>query len=285
MITRLTGTLESLDKHGAVIAPVGQAGVGFEILLPGYLTDFLLTGGGPTGLIGRVVTLCTLNYLESQNQGASFVPRLIGFGSAQERSFFELLTSVKGLGNRRGLRALAMEPGMIARAIVERDTRVLQKLPEIGPKLAESIVHELKSKAEPFVALRARVEVGPAESLHAPAAIEVDQPSRATLMVEVKEVVSPGALSGSNGEDPTTERAGPKRRAKSLAATGEADKGQASAPTPPVRQTVQALIALGEQPMEAERMVARALDRATSAGDLEQVLTTAGLLSAAYASR
>jgi hypothetical protein len=52
-----------------------------------------------------------------------------------------------------------------------------------------------------------------------------------------------------------------------------------------VRQTVQALIALGEQPMEAERMVARALDRAASAGELEQVLTAAGLLSAAYASR
>jgi Holliday junction DNA helicase RuvA len=285
MITRLTGTLESLDKHGAVIMPAGQTGVGFEVLLPGYLADFLLTSGGPTGLVGRLVTLCTLNYLESQNQGASFVPRLIGFGSAQERAFFELLTSVKGLGNRRGLRALAMEPGLIARAIVERDTRVLQKLPEIGPKLAESIVHELKSKAEPFVSLRARVEVGAADSSRTRAANEADRSGAAMLMVEVKEVVSPGALSEPSREDSTHARAVTKRQTKSRAASGETDKTQASAPTPPVRQTVQALIALGEQPMEAERMVARALDRAASAGELEQVLTAAGLLSAAYASR
>ena len=50
---------------------------------------------------------------------------------------------------------------------------------------------------------------------------------------------------------------------------------------------MQALIALGEQPLDAERMVARAIDRARSRGpeSLDSIRSTAALLSAAYQSR
>lgn len=291
MITRLTGTLEALEKLHAVIAPDGPgAAIGYEVLLPGYLSDLLLTTGGPSGNIGRTITLHTLHYLEGVNQGSSFTPRIIGFGSVQERAFFDLLTTVKGLGNRRALRALAIEPGMVARAIVERDTRILQKLPEIGPKLAESIVHELKSKADAFVSLRARVEVldsAPHLPRTAPASPNTNSSTVLTLgsLIESKETVSPGATAGKPAaEEPAKHKRG------SAATNGQTSPrsgptADAVPPTPPVRQTVQALIALGEQPIEAERMVARAVDLAAGAGELERVLSTAGLLSAAYAAR
>lgn len=302
MITRVTGILESLEQHAAVLVPTGaigaaDGGIAYEVLIPAYLSALLTIGApsvsaGPAGqeggLLGRVITLHTLHYFEGVNQGSSFVPRLIGFGSTSERDFFELLTTVKGLGNRRALRALAIEPGQVARAIVERDTRVLQRLPEIGPKLAEAVVHELKSKAEAYVALRARVDVGAVAgrmNLVAPSALP------ATAVIETKEAVrsnpqtsSPVAGGGSDGGNGSKG----KRRVRA-APNGEGAGAGVDAPpvqtTPPVRQTVQALIALGEQPMEAERMVARAVDRAASAGELSRVCDAAGLLTAAYQSR
>lgn len=275
MITRLTGTLESIDGSTAVLAASGA--VAYEVLLPAYLARFLEAGDGLSGgdsgrsAAGRVVRLHTLHYLESHNQGASFTPRLIGFGSPKEREFFELLTEVKGLGNRRALRALTVEPGVVARAIVERDTRVLQKLPEIGPKLAESLVHELKSKADEFVSLRVRVELVALDG--ASAAPEV---SRGPV-IETKALRTESAA---GGPEPAQARSGKSRKGSSDAS------GQQEPPrTPPVRATVQALVALGEPPLEAERMVARAVDRAAAAGDLSPVLDTSALLAAAYAAR
>ncbi len=128
------GILIAADSSAATIASA-SGDLAYEVLLPAYLTEFLLAPERPSP-IGARLTLHTLHYLDSLNQGSSFIPRLVGFGSPRERDFFELLTTVKGLGNRRALRALAIEPGMVARAIVERDNRVLQRLPEIGfPKV------------------------------------------------------------------------------------------------------------------------------------------------------
>lgn len=148
MIVRLSGILESLDGNQAVVAPPSGDGPGlaYEVLLPAYLARRL----AEQGAIGRPVTFATLQYLEGQGQATSFVPRLLGFASAREREFFELFTTVKGLGNKRALRALAAEPGEIAAAIASRDTRRLKQLPEIGPRLAETIVAELRGKVEAF---------------------------------------------------------------------------------------------------------------------------------------
>src|SRR5712671_6350629 len=90
-------------------------------------------------------------YLEGQGQGTSFVPRVLGFATPREREFFELFTTVKGLGNKRALRALAREPVEIAGAIAEKNTRALQELPEIGKRLAETVIAELTGKVEKFV--------------------------------------------------------------------------------------------------------------------------------------
>lgn len=150
MITRIAGILEGIDEHSATLAPSErepEAGVSvaYEVLLPGYLAQRL------RAQVGRRVALVTLQYLESQGQGASFIPRLVGFASAHERDFFEVFTTVKGIGNRKALRALAIDPAAVARAIVGKDARALQQLPEIGKRLAETIIAELSGKVESYL--------------------------------------------------------------------------------------------------------------------------------------
>ncbi|MHC4615999.1 MAG: Holliday junction branch migration protein RuvA [Planctomycetota bacterium] len=84
----------------------------------------------------------------------SLLPRLIGFGSTEERAFFELLTTVKGLGMRKALRALRLPYRAVARAIATEDLEVLTSLPEIGRRTAQTIVAELGGKVDRFLELK-----------------------------------------------------------------------------------------------------------------------------------
>ena len=69
MISRLTGTLESLEAAAAHLAsPDGS--FAREVLIPAYVAPSLAPK------IGQTVTLITLEYLEGQGQGTSFIPRL-----------------------------------------------------------------------------------------------------------------------------------------------------------------------------------------------------------------
>jgi len=79
---------------------------------------------------------------------AAFLPRLIGFSTPEQRRFFELFTTVKGLGPRRALRALRAPFEHVAGAIAARDAKFLQSLPEIGKRLAETIIAELHGKVD-----------------------------------------------------------------------------------------------------------------------------------------
>lgn len=159
MITRLEATLEGITRDGIpalTLAPVGLGGVAVEALVPVYLADRL------EGAEGRAVTLHTRTILEGQAQGTSFVPRLIGFGSREERAFFECFTSVKGLGVRKALRAQAVEPGAIAAMIIAKDAKGLTQLPEIGKRLAETMIAELSGKVERYAG-DAIIEPAPGE--------------------------------------------------------------------------------------------------------------------------
>jgi len=147
MIARIKGILESVEGSKAIIAiPLGAgAEVAHEVLIPAALGPALLERlGGP-------VTLHTLEWFESSSQGASFVPRLLGFGTTQDRRFFELFTTVKGVGTKKALKAMARPVGEIARAIADRDVKALQELPEIGKRMAETVVAELHGKVDDFV--------------------------------------------------------------------------------------------------------------------------------------
>jgi holliday junction DNA helicase RuvA len=155
MITRLIGMLDSIEGTSATVTPQGGAhgaspatpsdGVSYEVMLPAYFANRL------EERIGQTITFHTRQHLEAIGQGSSFIPRLLGFPSIGDRRFFELFTTVKGLGSRRALRAMAEPPGSIASAITAHDTKALQKLPEIGKRLAETIVAELDGKVALYV--------------------------------------------------------------------------------------------------------------------------------------
>lgn len=142
MISRVDGTLESVADGRALVR---QGQTVLEVLVPACDEMRLASQ------VGEAVSFHTLHYLESQGQGASYWPRLIGFATPDDRAFFDLFTSVKGIGNRKALRSLQLPIGTIAEAIANRDIGLLVTLPEIGRKTAETIVVELKEKVGRFI--------------------------------------------------------------------------------------------------------------------------------------
>ncbi len=112
----------------------------FEVLVPPVVSEEL------AGRVGESITLHTREVYESQGQGSSFVPRVLGFMTLDERTLFELLTTVKGFGPRKALRSMAAPASRFARAIAEGDSAFLKGLPEIGKRTAETMILDLKDK-------------------------------------------------------------------------------------------------------------------------------------------
>jgi holliday junction DNA helicase RuvA len=234
MIGRITGILESLDEMTALLAPAPPPpapplspgahgggptdGIAYELMIPAFLEPGLRLK------IGQRITLVTFHYFDSPNQGATFIPRLIGFLSPRDRDFFELFTTVKGIGNRKALRAMALEPAKIAAAIAAKDAKGLTQLPEIGKRLAETIIAELSGKVEAYLS------AGELTTLNAGAA------GKPTLSTD-----------------------------------------------PVMEETIDALVALGENRNEAEIVVVRTREAGKRHG--KEFRSSNELLSAVYASR
>lgn len=147
MISEIQGILRGVEG-GAASVRVGE-GFTYEVLVSTF------TAARLGDSIGQQVTLYTLYYLESQNQGATLLPRLAGFLTPDDRRFFELFTTTKGIGNRKALRAMTLSTDQIAAAIADRDLPLLQSLPEVGRRTAETIVATLYGKVDRFVSAAA----------------------------------------------------------------------------------------------------------------------------------
>jgi len=150
MISRIEGILERVDENGRAEIRVGD--VWYTVLIPGCDQQRL------AGAEGERVVFHTLQYLEGAAQGGNLIPRLIGFATARDRAFFELFTTVKNIGNRKALRALQLPFSRIAEAIASKDAKLLQSLPEIGKRSAETIIAELDGKVERFIDPGVRLE-------------------------------------------------------------------------------------------------------------------------------
>jgi len=137
MIVRLQGTLLETDDSSIVI---DRGGVGYEVLVPSYALQEL------AACRGREVTLHTMEYLEGAAAGGNLIPRMIGFLHPEDRSFFRVFVTVKGVGVRKGLKALAAPVAQIAADIERGDSAALARLPGIGRRTAETIVAELRGK-------------------------------------------------------------------------------------------------------------------------------------------
>lgn len=141
MITRIRGELAEITKQSALIH---VEAVTYELLVPAADVSELVQK------IGTPVEFFTLHYFEAQSQGSTMLPRLIGFSTEQDREFFELFTTVKGIGNRKALRALIRPFTETATAIANKDTAALTTMPEIGKRSADTIIAELHGKVDGF---------------------------------------------------------------------------------------------------------------------------------------
>ncbi len=132
MIARLEGIVLSADE-GAVVVNVG--GVGFLVHVP-LRTEVT---------VGQPVVLHT--YLQVRENELS----LYGFSDAQERTFFEWLLGVSGVGPKAALSVLStLSLDALRRAILNRQPEVLSRAPGVGKKTAEAIVLHLKDRFATF---------------------------------------------------------------------------------------------------------------------------------------
>ena len=153
MIARIEGILENI-LAGRALVRVGD-GVVYELLVPAF------TAARLGGSLGQRVSLYTLHFIEAQAQGATMLPRLAGFASYDDRRFFELFTTTKGIGYRKALRAMTLATHQIAQAIADRDVKLLQSLPEIGKRTAETLVVSLRDKVGAFTTPSAAGSIPP----------------------------------------------------------------------------------------------------------------------------
>lgn len=131
MIARLRGQLAEATADHAVL-DVG--GVGYLV----QASARTLAALGPTG--GDVMLFTEMQVRED-------AITLFGFGSAGERDWFRLLTSVQGVGGRVALSILSvLDSNELARAIAGGDKAMVSRANGVGPKLAMRIVNELKDK-------------------------------------------------------------------------------------------------------------------------------------------
>jgi len=73
--------------------------------------------------------------------------QLYGFRTRLEKTFFQLLIGVSGIGPRLARDILSnIQPGPLAQALRQSDIRILSAIPGIGKKTAERLILELKEK-------------------------------------------------------------------------------------------------------------------------------------------
>lgn len=131
MIAQLTGKIVHEFDAGLI---VDVNGVGYEVFCSRHTReDLSATEGTITVLIDTIVREDLIN--------------LYGFASAEEKSCFQLLRSVQGVGNRMALSILSLfRPAELIQVLQSQDKTALTRADGVGPKLATRLVTELKDK-------------------------------------------------------------------------------------------------------------------------------------------
>lgn len=131
MIGKLKGLVDSSDEN-SVIIDVG--GVGYLVFCAARTLAQLPATGEATELI--IETHVREDHIH-----------LYGFSYTVERDWFRLLTTVQGVGVRMALTILGLyTPDQLNTIIAAQDKKQLTAVSGVGPKLAERIITELKSK-------------------------------------------------------------------------------------------------------------------------------------------
>lgn len=131
MITFLRGKL--IDKRPTV-AILDVNGIGYQVHIPASSFE-KLPAPGSTAHLHTV-----LHVREDAMQ-------LFGFSTTAERSVFETMLAVSGVGPKLALAALsAMSPAELRDSVVSGDTALLTRIPGVGRKTAERMIVELRDR-------------------------------------------------------------------------------------------------------------------------------------------
>jgi holliday junction DNA helicase RuvA len=131
MIGHLRGTI--LEKHPNQVI-VESAGVGYDVQIPISTYTALAEPGASAAL--RIYTHVREDAL-----------LLFGFATPEEKTLFERLISVSGIGPKLAITVLSGLPTAdLVAAIRNRDVAHLVRIPGVGKKTAERMVLELKDK-------------------------------------------------------------------------------------------------------------------------------------------
>jgi Holliday junction DNA helicase RuvA len=132
MIALLTGVIAHKSPDHIIL---DVRGVGYRVLIP-FSTYYDLPGEGGAA---------SLHIHTSVREDAI---QLYGFRTRLEKSFFQLLISVSGIGPKMARDILSnIQPAPLAQALTHGDVHKLSAIPGIGKKTAERLVLELKDKA------------------------------------------------------------------------------------------------------------------------------------------
>jgi len=135
MIAYVSGKLAA-KKLTEVVVDV--QGLGYRLLIPTSTYEVLPEVGAP-------VHLLTHYYVRED------AVLLFGFATEAERTLFEVLLGVSGVGPRLALAALsALSPVQLHEAVTTGDVQTLKRIPGVGQRLAERLIVELRDRLAPL---------------------------------------------------------------------------------------------------------------------------------------
>lgn len=144
MIGKLSGRL---DWRGSDQVLIDVRGVGYIV----YVNDRTLAA---MPSVGEAVSLYT-DLLVRED-----LLQLFGFATLLDKEWHKLLTTVQGVGAKAAMAIMGtLGADGVARALTLGDQRAIQAAPGVGPKLAQRVILELKSKAPSIMAMGANLAV------------------------------------------------------------------------------------------------------------------------------
>jgi len=142
MIGKISGRL---DWRGADHVLIDVRGVGYIV----FVSDRTLAS---MPAVGEAVSLFTDLVVRED------LLQLFGFATMLDKEWHKLLTTVQGVGAKAALAMMGtLGADGVSRAIALGDQRAIQAAPGVGPKLAQRVILELKSKAPGMMAAGGRL--------------------------------------------------------------------------------------------------------------------------------
>lgn len=126
----LSGRVADIEQNRAVI---DCNGVGYECAVSAYTISQIKTGEP-----AKLFTVCSIREDAFE---------IFGFITKEEKSCFEMLTAVNGVGPKAALAILSVcNPSNFKLAVLSGDEKAITAAPGVGKKLAQRILLELKDK-------------------------------------------------------------------------------------------------------------------------------------------